>query len=165
MYNLGCHYQSFLNDLNEQLVNAREHITNRAKQLFLLVILNELNDPSFNDHELNEPSLSEPSSSLVQAYLRRYEERHHAAQRENNERFAQIQDAQRESNERSMCLEESTSKLLERKNGHSSRSSSRSSHHSDARSKAPSEVCQGPRQRQEIPNQELHRHGEDLDPQ
>ena len=88
--------------------------------------------------------------------LRRYEERHHAAQRENterfahiqdaqrenNERFAQIQDDQRENNERSIRLEEL---LLERRHRHSSRSSSWSSHRSDARSKVPSEVGQGQR--------------------
>ena len=92
--------------------------------------------------------------------LRRYEERHHAAQRENAERFAQLQDAQRESNERSIRLEEL---LLERRHRHSSRPSSRSSHRSDARSKVPSDVGQGPqngRHHHKMPHQQAI-----LDPQ
>ena len=39
--------------------------TSRAEQGFLLVNLNELNEPSLNEHELNEYELNEPSCSLV----------------------------------------------------------------------------------------------------
>ena len=97
--------------------------------------------------------------------LRRYEERHHAAQRENTERFAHIQEAQRENNDRfaqiqddqrenkarSIRLEEL---LLESRHRHSSRSSSRSSHRSNARSKVPSAVGQG--QRHDMPHQQVN---------
>ena len=83
--------------------------------------------------------------------LRRYEERHHAAQRETNERFAQLQD--------------SMSKLLERDHGRSSRSSSRTSHRSTARSHVPSENDQGHRHRQEDHRQEIPHQQANLDPQ
>ena len=42
-----------------------EFQTSRAEQGFLLVNLNELNEPSLNEHELNEYELNEPSCSLV----------------------------------------------------------------------------------------------------
>jgi hypothetical protein len=57
--------QYFLNDLSENLVNAHEHIINRAKQQFQVVIINELNDLILKDHEHNEPSLNEISDSFV----------------------------------------------------------------------------------------------------
>ena len=85
--------------------------------------------------------------------LRRFEERHQAAQRERHEHFIR--------------LEESLSKLLEQRHRRSSRPSSRTSHRSDARNKAPSEVAQHHRHRQ---HQERHRPTtphpqEQLDPQ
>ena len=86
--------------------------------------------------------------------LRRYEERHHAAQRENAERFAQIQDDQRENKARSIRLEE----LLERRDRHSSRSSSRSSHRSTVRSKGPSEIGQGQHHDMPPPQANLDHH-------
>ena len=49
--------------------------------------------------EQNETGMSKQEDALkryIDDNLRRYEERHHAAQRENAERFAQIQDDQRE---------------------------------------------------------------------
>ena len=43
-----------------------EFQTSQAEHVFLLVNLNELNEPSLNEHELNEYELNEPSYSLVQ---------------------------------------------------------------------------------------------------